>query len=110
MSRTVTRKAAALAVARDRRRALDRDRDVQDRQVEESASVVLVALDHRDAAQEALDEAAGEVGRALSALTGLDVSVERAALLVDLSVTEVRRLVRLGGTGRAADQPGLGPA
>lgn len=97
MSRTIARKAAALAMARDRRRALDRDRDAQDRKVEEATATVLVGLDHRAAAQNALDEASAGVGRMLTALTALDVSVERAALLVDLPVTEVRRLVKLGG-------------
>jgi hypothetical protein len=97
MSRTVTRQAAALSMARDRRRALDRDRDEQDRKVEEATATVLVALDHREAAQHALDEATAGVGHALTTLTRRDVSVERAALLVHLSVTEVRRLVRIGG-------------
>lgn len=106
MSRTVTRQAAALSVARDRRRALDRDRDEQDRKVEEATATVLVALDHRDAAQHALDEASAAVGRALTTLTRRDISVERAALLVDLSVTEVRRLVRIGGATGADGKTG----
>jgi hypothetical protein len=106
MSRTVTRQAAALAMARDRRRALDRDRDEQDRKGEEATATVLVALDHRVAAQLSLDEATAGVGHALTALTRLDVSVDRAAALVELSVTEVRRLVRIGGATGADRKTG----
>lgn len=106
MSRTVCRKATALAMARERRRTLDRERDAQDRKIEEATATVLVALDQRDAAQHALDEASAVAGRALRALTRLDVSVERMASLVELPLTEVRRLIRSAGKTPVVDQIG----
>ncbi len=52
--RTVSRQAAALTKARERRRALDAARDEHDRRVEEATAEALVALEARIEAEQAL--------------------------------------------------------
>lgn len=94
-ARNVSRQADALARARERRRALDRSRDEHDQRVEEATACTLVALEARAAAEAALDVAATRVGEALRLLIAEDVSVDRAAALVDVNAAEVRKLVKI---------------
>ncbi|TFV79397.1 hypothetical protein E4P39_01800 [Blastococcus sp. CT_GayMR19] len=69
MARTVSRQAAALAKARERRRALDAARDEHDRRVEEATAEALVAPEARSEAEQALAATAaqGETLRTLLA-------------------------------------------
>jgi hypothetical protein len=94
-TRNANRQATALAKARERRRELDKARDEQDRRVEQAAAIALVALDVRKAAELSLREATEGLADALRRLVSQDVSIERAAALLELDATEVRRLTRL---------------
>lgn len=93
-TRNVTKQANALAKARERRRALDKARDEQDERIEEAIASVLVALEVRGEAERALESATSQVGAMLKVLLVEGVSPERAAALLELDVSEVRRLVR----------------
>ncbi len=92
--RTVSANRSALAKARQRRRELDRARDEQDQRLEEATAAVLLALESRDEADRVLQTATGRVGELVRLLLAMQVSVERAAALLDLTVIEVRRLAR----------------
>ena len=94
MARNVSRQSAALATARARRRELDRERDSQDVRVEQATAQALVMLQQRGEAQTALEVASAALGVALRTLLEQDVSAERAAALLELDVTEVRRLTK----------------
>jgi hypothetical protein len=94
MVRNVSRQSAALATARARRRELDRERDSQDLRVEQATAEALVMLQLRGEAQTALEVASAELGTALRTLLEQDVSAERAAALLELDLTEVRRLTK----------------
>jgi hypothetical protein len=112
-TRNVNKQANALAKARGRRRELDKARDEQDRRVEQAAATALVALDVRKAAEASLREATEGLADALNRLVGQDVSVERAAALLELDATEVRRLTKLAVENRRPTSSGarqLAPA
>jgi hypothetical protein len=100
MARNVSRQSAALATARERRRELDRARDRQDLRVEQATAEALVTLQLRGVAT-------AEVGAALRTLLEQDVSAERAAALLELEVTEVRRLTKPVATDN--DKPAPSP-
>jgi hypothetical protein len=85
----------ALAKARERRRELDRERDAQDERIEEATAKTLVTLEGLAEAEAARDAAAAVVGEAVRALLAEDVTPERAAALLDVDVTEVRRLSKV---------------
>jgi hypothetical protein len=106
MARNVSRQSAALATARARRRELDRERDSQDLRVEQATAEALVLLQQRGEAQTALEVASAELGAALRTLLEQDVSAERAAALLELDTTEVRRLTK----SVAADNDTVAPA
>jgi hypothetical protein len=107
-TRNVSKQANALAKARERRRELDKARDEQDRRVEEATATALVALEARKAAELLLREATEGLADALRRLVSQDVSIERAAALLELDAREVRRLTKLAvRNGRApASVPG----
>jgi DNA-directed RNA polymerase specialized sigma24 family protein len=109
-TRNVSKQAGALAKARDRRRVLDRARDEQDQRIEEATASALVALEVRSGAERSLGSATSKVGEALKLLLAEDVSVDRAAALLELDVSEVRRLVKpapvRGGESVARPQSG----
>jgi hypothetical protein len=94
-TRNANKQANALAKARERRRELDKARDEQDRRVEQATANALVALDARKATELSLREATEGLAAALRRLISQDVSIERAAALLELDLTEVRRLTRL---------------
>lgn len=96
--RNVLTKQGALRLASDRRRELDRARGEQDKRVEEATAETLVALQGRDDAERALEAARAEVRGSLRKILAEDVSVERAAALLDVDVTEVRRLIKAAPT------------
>jgi hypothetical protein len=102
--RTVSRQAAELTKARERRRALDTARDEHDRRVEHATAAALVALDARREAERALASATAALGETLRRLLAEDVPAERAAALLELDTAEVRRLTK------AADRPSPGAA
>ena len=84
MARTVSRQAAALTKARERRRALDAARDEHDRRVEHATAEALVALEARREAEQALAAATADLGETLRTLLAEDVPAERAAALLEL--------------------------
>jgi hypothetical protein len=106
-TRNVSKQASALARARERRRALDQARDEQDRRVEEATAAALVAWDARVEAQQTLDLATGHLGDALRVLMAQDTSAERAAALLELDASEIRRLAKAtaGAEPPAAHRP-----
>lgn len=104
-TRNVTKQANALAKARERLRALDKARDEQDERIEEATASVLFALEVRAEAELALESATSQVG-AMKVLLVEDVSPERAAALLELNVSQVRRLVRAAPLDASrSDQP-----
>lgn len=100
--RNVLTKQSALKLASDRRRELDRARGEQDKRIEEATAATLVALQGRDAAERTLEAAQAEVGESLRKVLAEDVSVERAAALLDVDVAEVRRLMKVAPTDTEA--------
>lgn len=109
MARNVSRQSAALATARARRRELDRERDSQDLRVEQATAEALVMLQQRGEAQTALEVASAELGAALRTLLEQDVSAERAAALLELDTTEVRRLTKSVATDNDTVAPAPAP-
>jgi hypothetical protein len=94
-TRNVNKQANALTKARERRRELDKARDEQDRRVEHATATALLALDARKATELSLREATKGLAEALHRLVSHGVSIERAAALLELDATEVRRLTKL---------------
>jgi hypothetical protein len=105
MAKVVNNKQAALQKARARRIELDRDRDLRDQRIEEAAAEVFVLLEQRAAAELVLAETNGSIAEQLRRVLAENVGVEGLALLVDLDVSEVRRLTRGAG-----EKPGDGAA
>ena len=97
-TRNVSKQASALAKARERRRALDKARDEQDQRIEEATAGAFIALEVRADAERALESATSQLGRALKMLLAEDVSTDKAAALLELEATEVRRLARAAST------------
>jgi hypothetical protein len=95
-TRNATKQASAVAKARERRRELDKARDEKDRRVEQATATALVALETRKAAESSLRGATEGLAGALRRLVDQDVSIERAAALLELDATEGRRLAKLG--------------
>ncbi len=93
-TRNVSKQATALARARERRRALDKARDEQDQRIEEATAGAFIALEVRADAERALESATGQLGKALKLLLAEDVSTDKAAALLELEATEVRRLAK----------------
>ncbi len=117
MATATTTRQQALTVARqkarERRLKLDRSRDEADRKVEEATATTLVALDARDAVVAALEAAEQNASSALRDLLACPgVTLDRAAALADLTLTELRRLMRSTAaeeTGATGPGPGPGP-
>jgi len=105
-TRNVSKQASALVKARERRRALDKARDEQDQRIEEATAAAMVALEGRAEAERALEAATGQVGESLKVLLAEDVPAEKAAALLELDVTEVRRLVKAAPAEAGGPQPG----
>jgi DNA-directed RNA polymerase specialized sigma24 family protein len=97
-TRNVSKQTSALAKARERRRALDKARDEQDQRIDEATAGALVVLEVRADAERALESATRQLGEALKLLLAEDVSTDKAAALLELDATEVRRLVRTVST------------
>jgi DNA-directed RNA polymerase specialized sigma24 family protein len=97
-TRNVSKQGSALAKARERRRLLDKARDEQDQRIEEAAAGAFMALEVRADAERALETATSQLGDALKLLLAEDVSTDKAAALLELEATEVRRLVRTVST------------
>jgi electron transfer flavoprotein alpha subunit len=102
--RTVSRQAAALTKARERRRTLDAARDEHDRRIEEATAKALVTLEARREAEQVLAAATAALGETLRSLLAEDVPAERAAALLELDIAEVRRLTK------STDRPSPGAA
>lgn len=94
MARTVTTKQAALRRAREKRLALDEDRDARDRRVEDATADVLLKLDERSRTEAALARINEQIGAGLRRLLDEGVGIDGAAKLAGLGMGEVRRLAR----------------
>ena len=80
--------------ARERMLELNRARAERDVRIEQAVTAALVTLDQRRAAQQAVHAATDELVTALRQLVGEQVSVEGAATLTGIELTELRRLLR----------------
>jgi DNA-directed RNA polymerase specialized sigma24 family protein len=110
-TRNVSKQASALARARERRRTLDRERDEHDRRVEEATAAALLAWEMRGEVLRELDGVTERFGDALRALMGEGVSVERASALLELDVTEMRRLAKTAASaGTSSKEAKSAPA
>ena len=99
---------AALAKARERRLALDRDRESRDSRVEQAAARVFLGVEQRHAAEREVHDANLGIGKALLELLAERIALEDIAELCDLDTAEVRRLVRLpalASSEAGADRP-----
>lgn len=102
MARTVTTRQAALRKAREKRLALDENRDARDRRVEDATADVLVKLDERARTEVALARINEQIGAGLRRLLDEGVGMDGAAKLVGLGMGEVRRLTRPPPAGAGA--------
>ncbi|MCU1675977.1 MAG: uncharacterized protein JWM93_735 [Frankiales bacterium] len=94
MGRTANSLQDARKKARERRIALDADRELRDRRIEDAAVEVFALIGERDEAEAAIVNANALIGEKLRSLAGEGLSPESVAQLVDLEVSEVRRLSR----------------
>ena len=92
--RTVNAKQAALRKAREKRLALDADRDARDRRIEDATADVLVLMDERVKAEAELARVSEQIGAGLRRLLDEGVRVDGAAHLASLDTAEVRRLTK----------------
>ena len=100
-------KRAALVKARERRTAVDRDRQARDSRVEQAAARVVLGVQQRESAARAMHDANVGIGTALLELLAERIALQDAAELCDLDICEVRRLLRLPGVA-VAGQAQLG--
>jgi hypothetical protein len=114
MGRVATLQQQARARARRRRIALDHDRSARDRRVEAATAEAILALGERDDALGQVRAAQGRVGDALRRIVVEGIKVDGVARLCDVSVGEVRRLLRAAEAGQdtrsTAVPAGLDPA
>jgi len=95
MASKVSSRQQAMAKARERRSALDQDRVARDRRVEEATAQVLLQLQERAAAEQAVQVANAQIGAVLRRLLDDEgIAAQGVGGLVDLTVGEVRRLTR----------------
>ncbi len=95
MASKVSSRQQAMAKARERRSALDQDRAARDRRVEEATAKVLLQLQERAAAEQAVQVANAQIGAVLRRLLDDEgIAAQGVGGLVDLTVSEVRRLTR----------------
>ena len=88
-------KRAALVKARERRVALERDRQARDSRVEQAAARAFLGVEQRGAAERAVHDASVGIGMARLELLAERIALEDVGHLCDLDASEVRRLVRL---------------
>ena len=98
MARSQIRSAEVLKKVRERQRELDREdderREARRKRIAEASATVMVALGRYEDAAAALEEATAEAGAAVRTLMAEDVDVDRAAALLDLDPSEVRRFAK----------------
>jgi len=105
MASKVSSRQQAMAKARERRSALDQDRVARDRRVEEATAQVLLQLQERAAAEQAVQVANAQIGAVLRRLLDDEgIAAEGVGGLVDLKVSEVRRLARAVPTAAGEGQ------
>lgn len=85
---------AARQKARDRRIAMDVDREARDRRIEDAAAQVFTRLEQRAEAEAAIAAANAAIGTAVVKLAAEGLNAEAVAQLLELEVVEVRRLCR----------------
>jgi len=94
-----------MAKARERRSALDQDRVARDRRVEEATAQVLLQLQQRAAAEQAVQVANAQIGLVLRRLLDDEgIAAHGVGALVELTVSEVRRLARAVPTAAGEGQ------
>lgn len=94
MARTSTTKVTARERARAAKAVLDAERRDHEKSVEDATTTYYEAQDARDAAMAALEDADTARGAAVQTLLDLGEPPARVAVLVGLSVAEVRKLRR----------------
>lgn len=105
MARSQIRQSEALRRARERQRELDRQedeaREAARARIADASAAAIVALERRAEAERTLATATSAAGNAVRALLAEDVEVDRAAALLDMSETDVRRLVKAAAPEQA---------
>lgn len=114
MARSQIRQSEALRRARERQRELDRQedeaRDASRARIADASAAVIVALERRADAERVLAAATSAVGKALRALLAEDLDADRAAALLELDATEIRRLLKATSAGASAEhRPAASP-
>jgi len=94
MARTSTTKVTARERARAAKAVLDAERRDHEKAVEDATTTYYEAQDARDTAMAALEDADTARGAAVQSLLDLGEPPARIAVLVGLSVAEVRKLRR----------------
>jgi hypothetical protein len=100
--RTVAANKAALAQARERREKLDEERRAQEQRQDVATAAALIALERLAEVEATRDGVLAEVGAAVRTLMDEDVSPERAAGLLGLDASDVRRLSKVTSVGTPA--------
>ena len=107
MASKVSSRQRAMAKARERRSALDQDRAARVRRVDEATAQVLLQLQlqERAAAEQTVQVANAAIGAVLRRLLDDEgIAAQVVGGLVDLTVSEVRRLTRAVPTATGAGQ------
>lgn len=78
--------------AQQRRLVMDADRLVRDESIDQAATKYIRLSDEREALRKKVAEVEHQMGAPMRDLFALGLSQRRVALLLDLSVEEVRRL------------------
>lgn len=108
MAKTLKTTQAALTRARERRVALDAERDARDRRIEGAAAEVFMLLGDRTEAEGDVAAANAAIGQALRRVLDEGIGAAAAGRLVDLDVAEVRRLTKALANDAAALPPESG--
>ncbi len=103
MARTSTTKVTARERARAAKAVLDAERRDHEKAVEDATTTYYEAVDARDAAVTALEEADTARGAAVQSLLDLGEPPARVAVLVGLTAAEVRKLKRTAAAAAAED-------
>lgn len=113
MARSQIRQSEALRRARERQRELDRQEDaartMSRERIADASAAAIVALERRAEAERVLAAATSAVREALRSLLAEDVDAERAAALLELDMSEIRRLLKATPACVIAEHPPAAP-
>jgi DNA-directed RNA polymerase specialized sigma24 family protein len=97
---------ARLARARQRRLALDKDREARDARIDAAVADVYQAQDEREAAVRAIDACEVRTGEAIVRILAEGVPMAQVAELTELSINQVQRLKVAAAEAKQQTGPG----